>query len=36
MNLKTIVSDTCVWCIAIAIAALSLLTVVWVVILASA
>lgn len=35
MSLKSVVSNTCVWCIAAAIAALSLLAVIWVVILAS-
>ena len=35
MRLKSIVSNTCLWCIAAAIAALSLLMVAWVVILAS-
>jgi hypothetical protein len=35
MTLKSVVGNTCVWCFAVAIAALSLLMVAWVVILAS-
>jgi uncharacterized membrane protein len=35
MSLKSVVGNTCVWCMAVAVAALSLLMVTWVVILAS-
>jgi hypothetical protein len=35
MSLKSVVSKTCVWCVAAAVAGLSLLAVIWVVILAS-
>jgi hypothetical protein len=35
MSLKSVVGKTCVWCVAAAVAALSLLAVTWVVILAS-
>ena len=35
MSLKTVVGKTCVWCMAAAVAGLSLLAIIWVVILAS-
>lgn len=35
MTFKTVVGKTCGWCVAAAIAALTLLAVVWMVILAS-
>lgn len=35
MSIKSIVGKTCVWCVAAAVAGLSLLAIIWVVILAS-
>jgi len=35
MSIKSVLGKTCVWCVAITVAALSLLAVTWVVILAS-
>jgi hypothetical protein len=29
MNIKSAVGKTCVWCVAVAVAALTLLTVIW-------
>jgi hypothetical protein len=35
MNIKYAAGDTCVWCVAVVVAALSLLTVTWTAILVS-
>jgi hypothetical protein len=35
MNIRSVVSDTCVWCVAIVVAALSLLMATWTAILVS-